>query len=94
MLNGLKYFVVRCNEINVSFNLRADEKLRAVPTNILGLMGIKSFVFIGGTQYNDQNDFTAKRVIDRTYFNELTFTPSGNNSKEVGEVFLELMLSP
>ena len=94
MLNELKYFVVRCNEINGSFNQRADEKLRAVPTNILGLMGIKSFVFIGGTQYHDQNDFTAKRVIDTSFFNELTFTLSGNNSKDVGEVFLELMLSP
>ena len=94
MLSGLKYFVVRCDEINGSFNQRSDENSRSVPTNILGLMGIKSFVFIGGTQYHDQNDFTAKRVIDTSYFNELTFTLSGNNSKDVGKVFLELMLSP
>ena len=92
MLNGLKYFVVRCDEISGSFNQRADEKFRSVPTNILGLMGIKSFVFIGGTQYHDQNDFTAKKLIDNNFRNDLTFTLSGNNSKNVGEVFLELML--
>ena len=94
MLSGLKYFVVRCDEINGEFNQRADEKHRSVSTNILGLMGIKSFVFNGGTQYHDQNDFTAKRVIDRNYYNGLSFTLSGNNNKDVGQVFLELMLSP
>ena len=94
ILNGLKYFVVRCDEINGEFNKRADEHLRMVPTNIFGIMGIKSFVFNGGTQYHDQNDFTPKRVIDRNYYNQLTFTLSGNNSKNVGEVFLELMIFP
>ena len=94
MLSGLKYFIVRCDEINGEFNQRADEEQRMVPTNILGIMGIKSFVFNGGTQYHDQNDFTAKKVVDRNYYNQLTFTLSGNNSKDVGEVFLELMISP
>ena len=94
MLNGLKYFVVRCDDINGEFNQRTDEEQRMVPTNIFGIMGIKSFVFNGGTQYHDQNDFTAKKVVDRNYYNQLTFTLSGNNSKDVGEVFLELMLSP
>ena len=94
LLNGLKYFIVRCDDINGEFNQRADGELRVVPTNILGIMGIKSFVFNGGTQYHDQNDFTVKRVIDRNYYNQLTFTLSGNNSKDVGQVFLELMLSP
>ena len=94
LLNGLKYFVVSCDEINGEFNQRSDEEQRMVPTNILGIMGIKSFVFLGGTQYHDQNDFTAKKVVDRNYYNQLTFTLSGNNSKDVGEVFLELMISP
>ena len=93
MLNGLKYFVVRCNDINGEFNQRADERDRSVSTNILGIMGIKTFVFNGGTQYHDQNDFSMKRLIDRNFHHKLTFSLSGNNGKDVGEVFLELMLT-
>ena len=92
MLNGLKYFVLRCDEVCGYLNQRVDEKFRSVSTDILGLMEIKSFVFIGGAQYHDQNDFTAKRLNDETFFNELTFSLSGNNSKDVGEVFLEIVL--
>ena len=90
---GLKYFVLRCEQINGSTNLRSDENLRSVPTNILGLMGIKSFSFVGGTQYHDGNDFTTKEIINTSFLNELTFTLSGNNSKDVGEVFLELLIA-
>lgn len=93
ILNGLQYFVLRCNEINGSFNLREDEEHRVIETNTLALFGLHSFVFVGGTQYHDGNDFTPKKLIDRTYFNELTFTLSGNNGKPVGEVFLELILA-
>ena len=93
ILNGLKYFTVRCNQINGSTNLRADENQRSVGINILGLMGIKSFVFIEGTQYHDENDFSVKELIDTSYFNDLTFTLSGNNSKPVEEVFVELLLT-
>ena len=93
ILNGLKYFTVRCNQINGSTNLRSDENQRSVGTNISGLMGIKSFVFIGGTQYHDGNDFSSKDLIETSYFNDLTFSLSGNNSKAVGEVFIELLLA-
>ena len=91
--NGLKYFVVRCNQINESTNLRSDENERSVSTNTLGIMGIKSFSFVGGTQYHDANEFSAKELIDTSYFNDLTFSLSGNNGKDVGEVFLELLLA-
>ena len=93
ILNGLKYFTVRCNQINGSTNLRSDENQRSISTNILGLMGIKSFVFIGGTQYHDGNYFSAKELIDTSYFNDLTFTLSGNNNMPVGEVFIELLIA-
>ena len=92
ILNGLKYFVVRCNQINGSTNLRSDESKRSVSTNTLGIMGIKSFSFVGGTQYHDGNDFSAKDLITTSYFNDLTFSLSGNNNKDVEEVFLELLL--
>ena len=93
ILNGLKYFVVRCNQINESNNLCSDENQRSVPTNTLGIMGIQSFVFIGGTQYHDGNNFGCKDLINTLYFNDLTFSLSGNNNKDVGEVFLELLLA-
>ena len=88
ILNGLKYFTVRCNQINGSVNLRSDENQRSVGTNILGLMGIKSFVFIRGTQYHNGNNFSSKELIETLYFNDLTFSLSGNNNKDVGEVFI------
>ena len=93
ILNGLKYFVVRCNQINGSTNLRSDENERSVATNTLGIMGIKTFSFVGGTQYHDGNDFSAKELILTSYFNDLTFSLSGNNNKDVGEVFLELLIN-
>ena len=93
ILNGLKYFVVRCNQINGSNNLRSDENQRSIATNTLGIMRIHSFVFIGGTQYHDGNDFSYKDLIITSYFNDLTFSLSGNNNKDVGEVFLELLLA-
>ena len=93
VLNGLKYFVVRCNQINGSTNLRSDEEQRSVATNTLGIMGIKTFSFVGGTQYHDGNDFSAKELIYTSYLNDLTFTLSGNNGKDVWEVFLELLLA-
>ena len=76
-----------------STNLRSDENQRSVATNILSLMGIKSFVFVGGTQYHDGNDFSSKELIETSYFNSLSFSLSGNNSKPVGEVFVELLLA-
>ena len=93
ILNGLKYFTVICNQINGNTNLRSDENQRSIGTNILGLRGVKSFVFIGGTQYHDGNDFSSKELIETSYFNDLTFSLSGNNSKAVGEVFIELLLA-
>ena len=93
ILNGLKYFVVRCDQINGSTNLRMDEKGRSISTNTLGIMGIKTFSFVGGTQYHDGDDFSCKELISTSYFNDLTFTLSGNNNKDVGEVFLELLLN-
>ena len=100
ILNGLKYFVVRCDQINGSTNLRFDdsvsprhEQQRMVPTNTLGIMGIKTFSFVGGTQYHDGDDFSCKDLITTSYFNDLTFTLSGNNNKDVGEVFLELLIN-
>ena len=99
ILNGLKYFTVQCNEINGSTNLCSDEASaqgneyqRSTTTNILGLMGIKSFVFIGGMQYHDGNNFSSKELIETSYFNSLTFSLSRNN-KPVGEVFVELLLA-
>ena len=93
ILNGLKYFVLRCKEINGSKNLTENESKRLVETDILGLMGIKSFVFLGGSQYHDGNDFIQKERIETAFFNNLTFSLSGNNDKPVGEVFSELLLS-
>ena len=93
ILNGLKYFVVRCDQINGSNNLRSDEEKRMVSTNTLGIMGIKTFSFVGGTQYHDGDDFSCKELINTSYFNDLTFTLSGNNNKDVGEVFLELLIN-
>ena len=93
ILNGLKYYVVRCDEINGSTNQRSDENSRSVPTNTLGIFGIKTFSFVGGTQYHDGNDFTPKELIMSSYFNDLTFSLSGNNNKNVGEVFLELLIN-
>ena len=93
ILNGLKYFVVHCNQINGCTNFRSDEYQRSVPTNTLGIMGIKSFVFNGGTQYHDGNDFSSKEHIETSCFNDLTFLLSGNNNKDVGEVFIELLLA-
>ena len=93
ILNGLKYFVVRCNQINGSTNLRSDEENRLVPTNTLGIMAIKSFSFVGGTSYYDENDFSTKDLTTTSYFNDLTFSLSGNNSKDVGEIFLELLIN-
>ena len=93
VLNGLKYFTVRCNEINGSSNLRSDENRRSIGTNILGLMGVKSFVFVGGTQYHDGNDFSPKELIETSCFNALTFSLSGNNNKHVGEVLIKLLLA-
>ena len=101
ILNGLKYFIVRCDQINGSTNLRMDEKGRsqrsdgqwAISTNTLGIMGIKTFSFVGGTQYHDGDDFSCKELISTSYFNDLTFNLSGNNNKDVGEVFLELLIN-
>ena len=93
ILNGLKYFVVRCDQINGSNNFRSDEKGRSVPTNTLGIMGIKTFSFVGGTQYHDGDDFSCKDLITTSYFNDLTFNLSGNNNTDVGEVFLELLIN-
>ena len=93
ILNGLEYFVVRCDQINGSTNLRMDEKGRSVSTNTLGIMGIKTFSFVGGTQYHDGDDFTCKELISTSYFNDLTFTLSGNTNKDIGEVFLELLIN-
>ena len=93
ILNGLKYFVVRCDQINGSTNLRMDEKGRSISTKTLGIMGIKTFSFVGGTQYHDGDDFSCKELISTSYFNDLTFTLSGNNNKDVGEVFLELLIN-
>ena len=93
ILNGLRYFEVRCDQINGSNNLRSDEEKRMVPTNTLGIMGIKTFSFVGGTQYHDGNDFSTKKLTTTSYFNDLTFTLSGNNNKDVGEVFLELLIN-
>ena len=58
---------MRCNQINGSTNLRSDENGRSISTNTLGIMGIKSFSFIGGTQYHDENDFSAKELTDTSY---------------------------
>ena len=83
---------MRCNELNGNSNLRSDENRRSIGTNIFGLIDVKSFVFVGGTQYHDGNDFCAKELMDTSYFNSLTFSLSGNNNKPVGEVFVELLM--
>ena len=85
--------MVRCDQISGSTNLRSDEEFRSVPTNTLGILGIKTFSFVGGTQYHDGDDFSCKDLITTSYFNDLTFTLSGDNNKDVGEVFLELLLN-
>ena len=78
-----KHSVLRCNEINGSYNLIGDENHRIVGTNVLALLGLQSFVFVGGSQYHDGNDFTPKKLIETSYFNNLTFTLGGNNGKPV-----------
>ena len=50
--------MVRCDQINGSTNQRSDENGRSVSTNTLGIMGIKTFSFVGGTQYHDGDDFS------------------------------------
>ena len=93
ILNGLKYFTVGCNELNNEFNcVVRNDTGASVGSNILGLLSLKSFVFVGGTQYHDANDFNAKELINTSYFNTLTFTLSGNNNQPVGEVFIDLLL--
>ena len=84
---------MRCDQINGSTNLRSDEEKRMVPTNTMGIMGIKTFSFVEGTQYHDGDDFSCKQLILTPYFNDLTFTLSGNNNKDVGEVFMELLIN-
>ena len=76
-----------------ALNLRMDEKNRSVSTNTSGIMGIKTFSFVGGTQYHEEDDFSCKDLITTSYFNDLTFTLSGNNNKDIGEVFLELLIN-
>ena len=41
ILNGRKYFTVRCNQINGSTNLRSDENQRSVGTNIIPNKSVK-----------------------------------------------------
>ena len=90
ILNGLKYFTVRCNEINGSSNLRSDENQRSIRTNILGIMGVKSFVFMGGTQYHDGNDFSPKYLVETAYFNYHFLLAV---IKEVGSISKKLLLA-
>ena len=92
VLNGLKYFVIECKELNNKLNLRCDHNTRTVDANTLALQGLQSFVMVGGTQYHDANDFSVKELVNTSYFNSLTFTLRGNNGEKVGEVFLDLLM--
>ena len=58
ILNGLKYFVIGCKELNNEHNLKCEQNTKTVGTDILALLGLQLFVMVGGTQYHDANDFT------------------------------------
>ena len=92
ILNGLKYYEIRCNKINRAVNLKGKSNEFAVGTNVLGILNIKSFNFVGGTQYHDVDEFCAKESIHTAFFNSLSFNLFGNNGQAVGEAFVELLL--
>ena len=92
ILNGLKYYTIKCNKINREVNLQGKSNAFAVGTNILGLLNIKSFNFVGGTQYHDADVFCIKELISTAFFNSLSFNVLGNNGEAVGEAFVELLL--
>lgn len=100
ILNGLHYAIL-CNEINREINLRANtntggnapDATLCVGTNILGLLDIKSFQFIGGTQFHDSDEFTTKELMNTMFYNSLSFLLVGNNLKPFGEAFVELILT-
>ena len=64
ILDGLKYYVIKCNEINRETNQKSDFNTRSIGSTILGILNIKSFNFIGGTQYHDVEEFCAKDLIN------------------------------
>ena len=84
--------MIECKELNKELNLNCNQNLKTVGSNIPALLGLQSFVMVGGTQYHDANDFTVKELVNTSYFNSLTFTLRGNNGEKVGEVFLELLM--
>lgn len=92
ILNGLKYYTILCNELNREDNLRGDPNTLIVGTSILGLLDLKSFQFVGGTQYHDADEFTDKELINTMFYNSLSFILCGNNKKSVGEAFDEILL--
>ena len=84
--------MIGCKELNNEVNLKCNQNNRTVSSDTLALLGLKSFVMVGGTQYHDANDFSIKELAHTSYFNSLTFTLSGNNGEKVGEVFVELLM--
>ena len=93
ILNGLKYFKINCNEINRDVNLKGEPNEYVIGTNTLDILNIKSFSFIGVTQYHDADEFCVKELIHTAFFNSLNFTLEGNNGQPVGEAFVELLLT-
>ena len=85
--------MIECKELNNKLNLRCNQNAKTVGSNTLALLGLQSFVMVGGTQYHDANDFSVKELVYTSYFNSLTFTLRGNNGEKVGEIFLELRLT-
>ena len=84
--------MIECKELNNELNLRCDHNSKTVGSNTLALLGIQSFVMVGGTQYHDAYDFSVKELVNTSYFNSLTFTLRGNNGEKVGEVFVKLLM--
>ena len=93
ILNGLKYYKIKCNKINREVNLKERPNAFVVGTNTLGILNIKSFSFAGGTQYHDADKYCVKELINTAFFNSLNFTLEGNNGQAIGEVFIELLLT-
>ena len=88
ILKGLKYFKTNCNEISRYENLKGEPNDYVVRTNTLGILNIKSFNFVGGTQYHDADKFCVKELIHTAFFNSLNFTLEGNNGQPIGEAFV------
>ena len=85
ILDWLKYYTIRCKEINRETSQKNDFNTRSIGSTILGILNIKSVNFVGGTQYHDADEFCVKELINTAFFNSLSFTLDGNNGEPVGE---------